>query len=394
MSLPPGPPPPAGPGGRVSAAALAAALGIALISDAVAVGGLQELRSTWDGWRLPTASSPATTPTKGGKPTTSPAKSPSATRTATPTARPTSGEVKITDALSRGVVLITAESGNTTSAGTGMVLTADGQVLTNYHVVRGSASITVEIAASERTFAATLVGRDATRDVALLQLRGASGLNTVTPDRDNVTVGDPVVAAGNAGGQGFLSAYAGVITDTDQRVRVRADSENEPEEELTGMLETNAHAEPGDSGGPLFDAEDQVLGMTTAGSGNSTLTPDATAFAVPIGKALGVVDQIRSGDEGGTVVIGPKASLGVFARNDGSRGVRVTDVNAGSPAERAGLEAGDHIVSIAGKEVSTTAELSAALDGIEPGVEVQVVWTTSGGTRSSARISLSESRYN
>ena len=395
MSLPPGPPPPAGPGRRVPALAIAAALCIALISDGVAVNGLQELRSAWGDWRLPGSSASASpTPTKRGGTAASPALTPSAGRSSTPTPRPTSGEVKVTDALRRGVVLITAESGNTTSAGTGMILTAEGQVLTNYHVVRGSSSITVEIAASERRFQATLVGRDATRDVALLQLRGASGLNTITPDGDPVGVGDPVVAAGNAGGQGFITAYAGVITAMDRRVRVRADSENEPEEDLTGMLESNAHAEPGDSGGPLFDAQDQVLGMTTAGSGNSTLTPDATAYAVPIGKALAVVDQIRSGDESGTVVIGPKASLGIYARNDGASGVRVTAVTGGSAADKAGIAAGDHVVSVAGKAVATTAELSAALDGIQPGASVTVVWTTADGQRRSARIALDASRYN
>jgi len=180
-------------------------IAVALIADAVSLSGMPTLVRAWvgpDAPASPPAHAPATLPTAGlpgsSKPTTASPK-PTASRTAAPT----SGEVKVTDDLKRGIVLIDATLDTTTqSSGTGMILNAGGQVLTNYHVVRSSSSVTVTVVASQRRYTATLVGRDAVHDVALLQLDGASGMPTITPDKDAVSVGDAVVAAGNAAGQG------------------------------------------------------------------------------------------------------------------------------------------------------------------------------------------------
>jgi S1-C subfamily serine protease len=297
----------------------------------------------------------------------------------------------MTDDLKRGIVLIDATlDASTQSSGTGMILNAGGQVLTNYHVVRSSISVTVTVVASQRRYTATLIGRDALHDVALLQLDGATGMPTITPDSDAVAVGDPVVAAGNAAGQGYLSAFAGRILGTDRSIRVRGASASDPEENLSGLLETDAHAEPGDSGGPLFDAEAEVLGMTTAGSSAGS---QGAAYAVPIANALAVVGKIRAGDETDGVVVGPKSSLGVNAVEDAGKGVRVTKVITGTAASRAGLKVGDYITSVAGQQVSTLAALLGALDTVQPGQTISVQWTRDGAAESS-QVALDASKYN
>lgn len=298
-----------------------------------------------------------------------------------PSATPqqTTGPVDVTDALQRGVVLIAGDTASESVAGTGMVLTDDGLVVTNYHVVRSTESLTATVAATGKRFTATVVGRDATADVALLQLSGASGLDTVTIDQDPVSVGDVVVAAGNANGQGYISANRGNVTRMEQSISVQGPAADDPSETLTGLVETNAAAFPGDSGGPMFDAQHEVLGMTTAG----TEGEDAHhVYAVPIADALGIVDQIRAGDESGSVVIGPKAFLGVVV--DSSDGhVDVSHVESDSPASRAGLRDGDRILTLNGTPVSTRLDLSHILDDLEPGTQTTITWERNGTSHDS-----------
>ena len=189
-------------------------------------------------------------------------------------------------AQSAGVVLIKAQTGSGVAAGTGMILTPDGTVLTNYHVVAGSEKGAVTVADTGNTYTATVLGFDQAKDVAVLQLKDGSGLTTVKADDDQVTTGDTVAAVGNASGRGELVKAAGSVTATDQSLTVSSDSPWGSTEDLSGLIETNARAVPGDSGGPMFDSENEVLGMTTAGS-----TRERTSYAVPIGNALAVVDQ-------------------------------------------------------------------------------------------------------
>lgn len=342
----------------------------------------------------PAASTPATAPTpaQGPTPSAGPATPGEA---AAPLPEQSVGPVDVTDDLKRGVVLITGRTPAEGVAGTGMVLTRDGYVLTNYHVVRSTESITVTIAATGRRHTAQLVGRDATKDVALLKLDRATSLEPVTIDTDDVRVGDIVVAAGNANGQGYVSAHRGNILNLDRQINVKGANVNDPPQRLRGLIETNAPAWPGDSGGPMFDAEGEVLGMTTAGSTSSeTDSEDKQVYAVPIREALDVVDKIKAGDESGTVVIGPKAYLGIIVQADDSSAVVVSDVQADTPAARTGLTAGDTILSLDGKRVRTRAELSDVLDTIEPDSTVTITWATASGRERSAEITPKASPLN
>ena len=298
-------------------------------------------------------------------------------------------------ALSRGVVLIesTMATGGT-GAGTGMVLTASGQVLTNYHVVEQSTSVTVTIADTGDTYEADVLGRDATADVALLQLRNASGLATVTLDDDPVAVGSAVTAVGNSKGAGRLTAASGVVTDASTTITVSSESSASGSETLAGVIATDASAVPGDSGGPMFDAEGEVLGMTTAGSqqqGRRGSAVTVASFAVPIDAAMDVVGQIRSGQESGTTDVGGRAYLGVTVAGSG---LVLGTVEDGTPAASAGLEAGDTITAVDGTAVATRAELAAVLAALQPGDRVSVAWLDTAGQSRSATLTLGTSPIN
>ncbi len=336
------------------------------------------------------------TPPVAPFPDATPSAGPGASATPTPTAVQTTGPVEATDAVQRGVVLVAGTTGNQGVAGTGMVLTPDGYVLTNYHVVRSTGAISATVAIGGRKYSADLVGRDATKDVALLKLQGAHDLAVVTLDGDSVAVGDTVVAAGNANGQGFITANRGNVQALNTSISVRSANENDPPQRLRGLIQTNAPAWPGDSGGPMYDAQGEVLGMTTAGgSADEETTEDRQVYAVPIADAMKVVDKIRAGDESGTVVIGPKAYLGVVVQaDDSAKTVVVTRVESGTPAHRAGLRAGDTITSLDGHPVTSRAELSTILDNIEPDTTVPIEWATQGGSLRSGTVTVAASAIN
>src|SRR6478735_10577396 len=308
-----------------------------------------------------------------------------------------------TAAESAGVVLIDTvlpyQHGQ--AAGTGMVLTSNGQVLTNYHVVQGSGSIRVTVAQSGDTYQATVVGSDRSQDVALLQLAGASDLTTIKADTDDVTVGEQVTAVGNAGGTGTLSAADGTITGLGASVTAASEDGTSPET-LGGMVETDANVLAGDSGGPLFDAQGEVVGIDTAGSSGGA----ADAYAIPIARALEIAQEIQSGHETSTVRIGPAAFLGVEVADaasyagygDGARGgfattpgAQVSGVVSGAAAANAGLQTGDVITSLNGQAVSTPDDVSAALVGANPGDNVTMGWTSPDGSQHEAPVTLGAS---
>lgn len=310
-----------------------------------------------------------------------------------------SGQTTVSAAQQKGVALISTRTANGAGAGTGMVLSADGYVLTNYHVVQSSTSVQVTIATNRETFTANLVGHDASRDVALLKLEGASGLDTVTLDDDHdLAVGTRVTAVGNSEGQGYLSAATGTVTDLTSSITVTDENSAQGSEELSDVVQTTAAAVPGDSGGPLLDVEGEVVGMTTAGQQQRTgrtSTVTVASYAVPITRAIEVVDQIRAGQEQGTVKVGPKAYLGVSVQTDQSTGqLVVAHVVAGQPAARAGLTEGDQITAIDGTDIRTHAELASVLAERDPGDVVTIDWTTSDGQQRSSQATLGASPVN
>jgi len=279
------------------------------------------------------------------------------------------------------------------AAGTGMILTSDGEILTNNHVVRGATSITVTVVSTGKTYKASVVGTDPTEDVAVLQLSDASGLQTAHISSANVSVGDSVTAVGNAGGTGGTpSAAPGQVTALDQTITATDDNGSNAEQ-LNGLIETDANVQAGDSGGPLYNANNQVVGMdTAAGSSGQFQTAAEQAYAIPIGTALKIADQIESGQASSTIHIGNPAFLGIELSNDqssaGSNGAAIAGVVDGTPAAQAGLAAGDVITGVDNTQVSSSSDLSTALASHKAGDSVRISWTDQSGQSHSANVTL------
>jgi S1-C subfamily serine protease len=233
------------------------------------------------------------------------------------------------------------------AAGTGMVLTSSGEVLTNNHVVEGATSIKVTVLSTGRTYAATVVGTSPTNDVAVLQLTDASGLATVElGDSSALQVGDAVTGVGNAGNKAGTSAATGEVTALDQDITA-SDGSGTAGEQLTGLVMTSAPIEAGDSGGPLYDAQGRVVGIDTAAQTSGRSGQTLAGYAIPIDTALAVAEQITSG-----------------------------------------ITAGSTITAVDGHTIASSADLSTVLAAHDPGDRVSVTWTDASGSAHSATVTL------
>jgi len=276
--------------------------------------------------------------------------------------------------------------GSGKAAGTGIVLTAAGEILTNNHVISGSTSITVTIVSTGKSYTARVVGTDPTDDVAVLQLSGASGLATAKLGNSaGVEVGDAVTAVGNAGGTGTPAAAAGNVTALDQSITATDENGDNPEN-LTGLIETDAQVQAGDSGGPLYDADNTVVGIDTAASADRGGAA-TTGYAIPIATATRIADLIESGTDNTTVHQGYPAFLGVQLA-DGATTPTITGVVDGSAAAKAGLGAGDRITAVGGTRITTATGLHNALAAHDPGDQVRISWVDASGTSHTATVTL------
>jgi S1-C subfamily serine protease len=287
------------------------------------------------------------------------------------------------------------------AAGTGLVLTPSGEILTNNHVIEGATSIRVTDIGNGRSYPARVVGYDRSHDIAVLRLQGASGLATVTlGNSSTAAVGHKVVALGNAGGKGGTpSVAAGRITGLGASITA-SDASAGTSEQLTGLIHHNADIQPGDSGGPLVNTAGQVIGIDTAASSGFTFQSGQArtqAFAIPVNDAVSIASQITAGTASSTVHIGATGFLGVAIMSAGNAAAAGVPAGSGaalaglvpaSPAGRAGLAAGDVIVSVGGHAVSSPSALQSALELHHPGDSVSIGWTDQAGQAHSATIVL------
>jgi S1-C subfamily serine protease len=290
-----------------------------------------------------------------------------------------------------GLVNINTQLGyqSAAAAGTGMILSADGLVLTNNHVIDNSTAIRATVVGTGRTYEAKVLGTAKTLDVALLQLVGAKGLPTVKLDTSSkLKVGDPIVAAGNAGGRGGdPSVVSGTITALGQSITA-SDENGDNAETHHELIETNAPIQPGDSGGPLIDTDGEVIGMNTAASAsNQFQSSRSVGYAIPIRNALDVVDQIKAGKESDTVHLGLPGILGVQIDGNGI-GAEIVGVASGSPADKAGITPGSTITAIDGQSVDTAQSVGELLDGRKPGEKVSVSWSDAFGASHTQTLTL------
>jgi S1-C subfamily serine protease len=260
------------------------------------------------------------------------------------------------------------------AAGTGMILSRSGEVLTNNHVIAGATKFKVVDVTAHRRYSATVVGYSVSRDIAVLQLAHASGLRTVKRGGAiPLHVGMRVVARGNAEGRGGLPKSArGQIIALHQQVIARDEAGDS--ETLNNTIATNAAVVPGYSGGPLENFQNRVLGIVTAGGTTSGVH---RGFAIPLGQALQIVRRIESGRSSAIVHVGPTAFLGVELVSSG--GAKIASVIPGKPADLAGLVKGDVITSLNGETITSRADVRQTVLGLVPGDEVSIGWTDTNG---------------
>jgi S1-C subfamily serine protease len=339
-----------------------------------------------------------------------------------------------------GVVDITSALNyqSETAEGTGMVLNSNGLVLTNNHVINGANTVKATLVGSgNKSYTAQVVGYDATSDVALLQLEGASGLKTVSVGNSSqVSLGTPVLAIGNAGGQGGPPTVApGIINATDRTITAGDEGSNTTET-LHGMLQTSAQIQPGDSGGPLANAAGKVIGMDTAASSSSSNSSSSSVlgYAIPINTALSIASDIAAGHGSSTIQIGLPGFLGVlvpqssssspqqqaqqqqgqeggFGGGGGSQscvttntsssvpttiapassGALIDNVLCGSAAASAGLGAGDVITAVNGQAVTSPGSLTTIMAKYHGGDKVSVNYVSTSGSKQNVSLTLGTS---
>ena len=302
----------------------------------------------------------------------------------------TSGTSALTAKVASGLVNIYVAFAYETAqgAGTGMVVTSSGQVITNNHVIAGATAIRAADLGNGKTYDASVVGYDVSGDVAVLQLQGASGLATVALAGSSVRLGDSVVAIGNAGGHGTPTASAGVVTGLDQAITTHSELSGTTEH-LSGLIETDAAIESGHSGGPLVNANARVVGMVTAGSFNFAFSQGASqGYAVPTTTFRSIAADIVSGKRSGSVHVGPTAFLGVQVTPVQQAGALVVQVVGTSPAAVAGVKPGDLITGLAGQPVRRPETVASVLAAYRPGATIQVTLVDQAGVQRTVTVTL------
>jgi S1-C subfamily serine protease len=317
--------------------------------------------------------------------------------------------------IDSAVVDITGDIAGTNGgevAGTGMIITSNGEVLTNNHVIDDTVDIHAQIDGIGTVYQVKVIGYDASDDVALVQLTGSngaavSGLPTVPiGDSSALTPGDSVTVLGNAEGKGGTPAeVTGTVTSLGQQITASDDSG--ANETLTNMIQVSAAIEPGDSGGPELNSNGKVIGMTTAGqtSGNAEhQTASTVGFAIPIDKAMEIISEIRAGS-GPHIHIGYAALLGVevstqqpvtepdCATSDATTGAWVSTVIPNGPASGTSLAACGRITGIGGLSVANQNDLHNAMESFVPGQTVTLTWLDSSAQSHSATITLGTATF-
>jgi S1-C subfamily serine protease len=298
------------------------------------------------------------------------------------------------------IVDINTVVGSSQAAGTGMIISSTGEILTNNHVVDGSTSIQVTIAGHSQPVTAHLIAADPSADIAVIKVDGLTGLPTVSfASSSSVNVGDAVVALGNALGHGGApSVSQGSVVALDQTIT--ASEGGAKSEQLTGMIQSDATIYPGDSGGPLVNSSGQVIGMITAGNVRGFRSSASNVnYAIASDNILSVVNQIRSGQTSAQIIYGQVGFIGVSVQTldaaaasqlglNVSSGALVVSVQSGSPAAGAGIGRYSVITNVGGSDITSIDTLGTAIRAHKPGERVSVTWVNTSGTHT-ATLTLS-----
>ncbi|HEX7144783.1 MAG TPA: trypsin-like peptidase domain-containing protein [Gaiellaceae bacterium] len=284
--------------------------------------------------------------------------------------------VKVVQSVSPSVVQIQDQVG----LGSGIVLDAAGYIVTNNHVVTGAKSLTVTTSNGSQ-YPATLVGTFPSDDLAVIKISGADLKAATFGDSSKLNVGDLAIAIGNPLGL-RSSVTDGIVSAFRQDV-----SEGRNGVTLPSVIQTSAAINPGNSGGALVDIQGRVIGIPTLAATDPELGGSAPGigFAIPGNLAKDIARQIVTN---GKVVNYHRAYLGLKLGETSGKGLYVGSVSAGGPAAKAGIDAGDVIVSVDGHATSTINVLSSVLAGLKPGQEVSVVVKNQDGRKATLQVTL------
>ena len=305
---------------------------------------------------------------------------------------PAGSVAEIARTLLPSVVSIIVTSGNSGDEGTGIVLTADGSILTNNHVVEGAAAsgIIAVTFNDGRTVKATIVGRDPTTDLAVIKAANVTGLHPATLGQDStLVVGQQVIAIGSPLGLSN-TVTSGIVSSLNRPVCTQdcdgTGSGSSVTPTVLDAIQTDAAINPGNSGGPLVDMAGQVVGVNSAiatldqgqGSPNAQSGSIGVGFSIPIDEARRVVDELEKTGHANHAVLG----IGLKDSFDNAlhtpNGATVVSVTAGGPAEKAGLHVGDVIVKFGARTVVDADSLIAATHAAVPSSTVSITYSRSG----------------
>ena len=295
---------------------------------------------------------------------------------------------QVADLVSPSVVVITTEqvvysqwswygqSQVESGAGSGVIISSDGYILTCAHVVSGASNVTVTI--GDTDYAATVVGEDSTSDIAVLKI-DATGLTPATMgDSDALTVGDNVLAVGNPLGELGGTVTSGIVSALNRSVSIQSSGSVN----TMSLIQMDASVSPGNSGGGLFNMNGELVGVVNAKSSDSDA--EGLGFAIPINDAMKVAQDLL---ENGYVTGRPYMGITYLAVTDAQTaqqlgvnayGIYVADVVKGGPADQAGLKVGDRIVSIDGTEVAQKTDLGTIIQNHSAGDTLSITVARDG----------------
>jgi len=306
---------------------------------------------------------------------------------------------QVADLVSPSVVVITTEqvvysqwswygqSQVESGAGSGVIISSDGYILTCAHVVSGASNITVSI--GDKDYPATLVGEDTTSDIAVVKV-DATGLTPATVgNSDSLKVGESVMAVGNPLGELGGTVTSGIVSALNRSVSIQGSSSVN----TMSLIQMDASVSPGNSGGGLFNMNGELVGIVNAKSSDSDA--EGLGFAIPVNDAVKVAQELL---ENGYVTGRPYLGISYYAVTDAQTaaqlgvnayGVYIVEVVKGGPADKAGLQAGDRIVSVDGSEVATQSDLGTLMQNHKAGDAIQIT-VARGGQMQTVNVTLGE----
>ena len=272
-------------------------------------------------------------------------------------------------------------------AGSGVIISSDGYILTCDHVVSGASNITVTI--GDKDYPATIIGEDSTSDIAVIKIEADGLTPAIVGDSDKLAVGDNVLAVGNPLGELGGTVTSGIVSALNRSVSIQSSSAVN----TMSLIQMDASVSPGNSGGGLFNMNGELVGIVNAKSSDSDA--EGLGFAIPVNDAVKVAQELL---ENGYVTGRPYLGISYYAVTDAQTaaqlgvnayGVYIVEVVKGGPADKAGLQAGDRIVSMDGSEVATQSDLGTLMQNHKAGDTIQIT-VARGGQMQTVTVTLGE----